>query len=234
MYYIISDIHGCQKEFRKALRNWDDEKETLVIMGDFIDRGPDSMGVIKDLMTLTRVYGERVVVLMGNHEEMLISWLKENEANQDFYYNTTHFATLISALGSESVIRVRPRDIAKKMNSLRAKEIEWISNLPLYFEREKFILVHAGVNFDKKDWREDSDYMLWARKEFFYSKTKAEKRVFFGHTPTHFIHDSNEIWISDDKMKVGIDGGVSMNGQLNALKIDEDGEIKEVFCFSKK
>lgn len=234
MYYIMSDIHGCHKEFRSALRKWDDRREILVIMGDFIDRGPDSIKMIKELMTLKKAYGDRVIVLMGNHEQMLVSWLSENEDCQDYYYSNTHLATLISALGSSRVVGVKPSKIAEYMFENYREHIEWMESLPLFYEAKKSIFVHAGVNFDLGDWREDSDYLLWARNEFIYSKTPHKKKVFFGHTRTNLIHSSDEIWISPNGKKVCIDGGVSNGGQLNALKVDEEGEIKDIYRIKSK
>lgn len=137
----MSDIHGSQREFRKALRSWDESKEKLVIMGDFIDRGPNSLGMIKDLMTLTRELEDKVFVLMGNHEEMFLSWLKESPENQNLYYSTTHLQTLISMLGSSSVIGVTPSEIAENINKKYKKEIDWMSNLDLYLEKNSFLFM---------------------------------------------------------------------------------------------
>lgn len=110
-----------------------------------------------------------------------------------------------------------------------------MDSLPLYMETENAIFVHAGINLNADDWRDETDKMLWIRNEFIYSTKIPEKRVFFGHTPTPFIHNDNnnfDIWVSSDNMKVGIDGAVSMGGQLNVLRIDENANIVEILTFT--
>lgn len=115
------------------------------------------------------------------------------------------------------------------------KELKFISELPLYFETKNAIFVHAGINLNVQDWKQDKRYMLWEKKEFVLNNKIPDKRVFFGHTPTNFIHkdkDNHNIWISSDEMKVGIDGRVSSGGQLNAIKVDNEGNIVDTAFFT--
>ena len=74
MRYAISDIHGCSKTFRRALDLIDLDKtdDELFLLGDYIDRGPDSLGVLQTIWRLEEE-GYRIKCLMGNHEEMYIN-----------------------------------------------------------------------------------------------------------------------------------------------------------------
>lgn len=240
-YYIMSDIHGCYDAFMNALSNWDKNKEHLVLMGDYIDRGPDSFKVIRTLMDLKEKYEDKVTILKGNHEDMLTSWLFSPKELLALYYNEHHNECLKSFLGVDRYKSLSRQGRADDMIYKFKEELHFMKNLDLYKETEHIIFVHAGLNL-KKDWRKDEDSLLWIREKFIYSSLTPEKRVFFGHTHTMTIHadvdennryNNSDIHISEDNMKVGIDGGVSMGGQLNCLKVNEKGEIIEKFIFKK-
>lgn len=236
MYYVMSDIHGCYNQLVQALNHWDSEKEHLIIIGDLIDRGPDSLKVVRELMKLRKDFPDNVTVLKGNHEEMLLAWLKDTPRELlESYYNTSHEETFKSFMGIEryrkSSRKQRPLDLLYN----NKEELNFMNSLPLFLEKENIIFVHAGIDLNAEDWREKTENMLWVRNEFIYAKKSPEKRIFFGHTPTSYIHndrEDNNVWISPDGMKVGIDGGVSMKGQLNALKVNEKGDIIETLIFN--
>lgn len=235
MFYVMSDIHGSYVQMEKALDKWNREDEHLIVMGDLIDRGPDSLQVVRKLMELKEKLPDNVTILKGNHEEMLISWLINTPRElMEHYYSEVHNETLRSFMGAKrykkSTRKQRPLDLLYN----NKRELEFMDSLPLYFETERAIFVHAGVNLNADNWRDETNDMMWIRNEFIYSSKFPEKRVFFGHTPTPFIHEDQDnfnIWISNDHMKVGIDGAVSMGGQLNVLRVDENANIKEALNF---
>lgn len=237
MFYVMSDIHGCHDAFIAALSHWDKKTETLIVMGDLIDRGSDSLKVIMTLDELKTRYPDRVVVLKGNHDASFTSWLLHTpEEELGRYYMPSHEATIRSFFGysQENVQKFKRATRKQRGQHIRylfKKELHFLAQLPNYHETENCIFVHAGINLRISDWRDDKLAMTEIRNPFIYSKKKAPKRVFFGHTPTGLIRDSEDdcsIWISEHGDKVGIDGGVSFaGGQLNALKVNEDGIILE-------
>lgn len=82
--YAMSDIHGCLDAFKASLStvDLDAEDSKLVLLGDYCDRGPDSLGVFELVMDLQKRYGDRVVALRGNHEEMFLEYIDEvNDPN---------------------------------------------------------------------------------------------------------------------------------------------------------
>lgn len=235
MYYIMSDIHGCYSQMEDALKQWDQEKEHLIIMGDLIDRGPDSLKVVEKLMELKNEFPDNITILKGNHEEMLLSWLNTPKELLAYYYNEAHSETLKSFMGEKRYKKSTRQQRALDLIYNNKKELRFMDSLQLYMETENIIFVHAGINLNVENWFEREQDLLWIRNDFIYSKKTPEKRVFFGHTPTALIHGGEhknfDIWISPDEMKVGIDGGVSMGGQLNALKVDTHGNIIEKLRF---
>ncbi|MGX1266621.1 serine/threonine protein phosphatase 1 [Rossellomorea marisflavi] len=243
MYFVMSDIHGCHNEMMTALVHWDKEKETLVILGDLIDRGPDSFKVIMTLDELKRQYPDRVVVLKGNHDESFTSWLLDTpEEDLAFYYMASHDETIRSFYGhdpgnTQKFKRDSRKQRGQHIRFLHMSYLHFLDRLPMFHETEHCIFVHAGINLSTKDWRTDERCMNEIRNPFICSKTCAPKRVFFGHTPTGLIRDDQtdcSVWISQHGDKVGIDGGCSMGGQLNVLRVDHDGSILQTFVIPAK
>lgn len=231
MYYVMSDIHGCYDQLIKALDHWDPKTEHLVLMGDLVDRGPDSLKVVRKAMELTKKYPDKVTVLKGNHEEMLLSWVLDVPVKEyGLYYNEAHSETLKSFLGEEFKKRSRGQRGEYLLSNFK-DELNFMRERPYFVETGNLVFVHAGIDYNAKDWREELTAMLWIRNEFLFSSKKIDKRVFFGHTPTQLIrgYEDNSVWESPCGTRVGIDGGVSMGGQLNALKVDNSGEIVEKF-----
>lgn len=233
MYYIMSDIHGCYDQMIKALEHWDSDKEHLIIMGDMIDRGPDSLKVVHKAMELTDKHPEKVTVLKGNHEQMLLEWVYSPEELLSFYYTEQHEATLKSFLGDDY------RKYTKAGRGLQLlkhfkKELQFLRRLELFEETENIVFVHAGLNLEAADWRDCHNDLIWIREKFIHSKKVPRKRVFFGHTPTSLIRneENNRFWESPCGMKIGIDGGVSMGGHLNSLKVNGEGGITAFFEIS--
>jgi serine/threonine protein phosphatase 1 len=243
MYFVMSDIHGCHAEMMAALSHWDKEKEVLVVLGDLIDRGPDSFKVIMTLDELKRRYPDRVVVLKGNHDESFTSWLLDTpEEDLAFYYMTTHDETIRSFYGrdpenAQKFKRDSRKQRGKHIRFLHKQYLHFLARLPMVYETDHCIFVHAGINLLLEDWRNDERCMNEIRNPFIYSKTKAPKRVFFGHTPTALIRDNQEdcsVWISPQDDKVGIDGGIAFGGQLNCLRVNDEGDITETIVIQKE
>lgn len=237
MYYVMSDIHGCYEEMNEVLEHWDRETETLVVLGDLIDRGPDSYKVVRGLMDLKRDYPEKVIVLSGNHDEMFVNWLVHTKlteiAEEDHHYLVQHRETLKSFYEEGNSAEMMQCTIPRQfeyMNENYAEELEFLAELPLFHETDKILFVHAGINLKISEWSLDTSAMRWIRNEFIYSKVVAPKRVFFGHTPTEVIRNEkqvSDVWISPEGDKVGIDGACVFGRELHALRVGEDGEILE-------
>lgn len=240
MYYVLSDIHGCNAELTTALNYWNPAKETLIVMGDLIDRGPDSLGVIRTLMQAEKDHPERVIVLAGNHDQMFLDWvLHTAPADLDFYYSPSlHDATIKSFVESDTAnehnpdgvdfTKMDPEIFGSFITRHFSEELAWLRRRDLFHETDHAIFVHAGINLDLPEWWHDTRSLTHIRSPFIYSNKIAEKRVFFGHTTTVNMHGCkkhNGIWKSEHGDKIGIDGGVSFGGQLNAVRVTESGHV---------
>lgn len=240
MYYVMSDLHGCHDAFMTALSYWNPEppqSETLVILGDLIDRGPDSLKVVQTVMKIKNQYPSQVIIVKGNHDEAFANWLMETPSDEyGYYYMPSFNETILSFFDHD---KKKYKKASRKQRGEHivykyAKEVRFLYNLPMYHETDHIIFVHGGINLKIKDWRDDTRCMNEIRNPFIYSSKTAPKTVFFGHTPTAIIRNDNaehpncDIWVSPQGDKIGIDGGLSMNGQLNAVKVDTFGNITNI------
>lgn len=242
MYFVLSDIHGCHAELVKALTHWNPAKETLIVMGDLVDRGPDSLNVIRELMKQKAAHPDRVIVLKGNHDLDWLDWaLHSDPKDMNFYYvESQHAATVKSFLNSDTARdanpenfpfdRAEPRAFGQFIRRHFHAELAFLNSGELFHEEDHCIFVHAGINLELENWWMDTRAMTSIRNKFIHSKRISDKRIFFGHTTTRNMHPgrgSDDIWMSNHGDKVGIDGGCSFGDQLNAVRVGKNGLVSE-------
>ena len=227
--FVLSDIHGHYEEFEQLLNNWN-KQDKLVILGDLIDRGPNSLRVIDKVMALKEIYGELVTFIKGNHEDMLLNYLKNPIEKYEHYYINGGKETMISFLAPLSSIHIESiEDEVNYVLSHYRHQLQFLSEAPLYQIIGTVLFTHAGFNsqFDTHEQTTEREF-IWIRKHYLTTNQTPFINV-FGHTPTKYIHDSNDIWVSDDKRYIAIDGGCYMSGQLNAVLLNQNGDILETY-----
>lgn len=221
--FIVGDIHGEYQLLEKLLKHWDQDKEQLIFLGDIADRGPDCK---KCLLTVQKLVNEKQAIwISGNHEDILLQWLNEPEENFEWYLRNGGQATMESLIYTGVLAEMSPSEMAATIKSNYPELIEMIQNLPLYYETDYCICVHAGLNFALEDWRETSrrDF-LWIRDPFHQGKNTLDKYIIFGHTPVQSLHNhlfDTHFWYADKK--ICIDGGAVYNGALHGLVISPEG-----------
>lgn len=227
--FVISDIHGHYDEFEQLLNNWN-KQDKLVLLGDLIDRGPNSLLVIEKVMALKELYGELVTFIKGNHEDMLLNYLHNPIEKQEHYYKNGGKETMQNFLAPLSSLQVDSNeDEVNYVLSHYHHQLQFLSEAPLYKIIGDVLFTHAGFNsqFDTLEQTSERDF-IWIRKHYLMTNQTSFVNV-FGHTPTKYIHASNDIWISDDKRYIAIDGGCYMSGQLNAVLLSQNGDILETY-----
>lgn len=217
---VIGDTHGCYEELKMLLSDlekggaYNKDTDKLIFLGDYIDRGKDSRLVIKLIRDLQKD-NDNVIALMGNHEDMLLEYYKG--LNESWIWNG-HNATLKSY---------------KNFQKQFEDDMKWMESLPLYYEDEHFIYVHAGIDVNKPMEEQDKKTLLWIRGEFIYSEKMYDKKIIFGHTPTMYLFELSEyIPVHTFTGNIDIDTGCVYNGKLTALVI-ENGEVKEFYQVDK-
>ena len=130
--FVVGDIHGCFVTLREMVENelQVSKQDKMILLGDYIDRGGQSKFVLDYLMGLIRE-GYDVLPLMGNHEDMLLNALRNEDALWLWLYNG----------GTETL---RSFQIHSPMELERAYT-EFLKRLPIYYQLGDFYLVHAGL-----------------------------------------------------------------------------------------
>ena len=202
--FVIGDIHGQLGMLEKLMSKipWRPDKDVLIFLGDYVDRGPESRGVVDYILSLTRHYS-RIGCILGNHEKMFLDYLAG--AHEELYLANGGLPTLksygcdkssVSTLGSLEI----PSDHKAFYNSLK-----------LYFEVEGYYLVHAGFRPGIPIQRQSEIDMIWIREPFISSSYDFGKKVVFGHTP--FL----EPFVK--KNKIGLDTGAAYGRRLCCLEL---------------
>lgn len=168
--FAIGDIHGCSQTFRKLISEGirPTKQDHIYCIGDYIDRGPDSKGVIDFILQL-RHEGYHIHTLRGNHEQMMLESKGDRQARLDWYIN-----------GGDKTLKSFGVSYFEEMDPLYQ---EFFRRTRYCFQTPDFILVHAGLNFNRKDPYEDRDAMLWIRDFKFDSKRIGGRTIIHGHTP---------------------------------------------------
>jgi serine/threonine protein phosphatase 1 len=199
--FAIGDIHGCFDKLVALMDiiDVDLEKDTLVFIGDYIDRGPQSKEVVDYLMDLSGQAG-KVVFLKGNHELMLEEYL--NGTNQFGFLANGGLATLDSYSNGGS---------PDENNPIPTTHLDFFRDLRMYYETDQYIFVHAGLKENVPLEEQNEWDMLWIREEFIYSDFDFGKRVIFGHTPFQkpIVLDN----------KIGIDTGAVYGNKLTCVEL---------------
>lgn len=253
MRYAISDIHGCLKSFNSLLEKINfTKKDTLFILGDMIDRGSDSAGVIQRILDL-KAEEFKIQCIMGNHEFMML----ESSGIHNFTYSSSYEAQTLwfknGGIAFLNSYEIERKDYNIFWECIPSSHREFLSSLPYHIELDDFILVHAGLKFknDSSDrmmelmyklstieitnpLEQTSDYdKVWIRNFVVDPEKMNGKTLVTGHTPLPLF---DSIWPirdeSDDKKHIMIDGGCWYTshkeqgfGNLVALCLDD----KELF-----
>lgn len=217
--FVVGDIHGMHEELENILRFWEPSRQQLVFIGDYTDRGYANDKALAKVMELNREYG--AICIRGNHEDMLLNYLKSPSNYFNHYVLNGGAITLAQLLQvpESEIIKSECRKIARQVKHLHPDLLNWLSQLPYYYEFGNFICCHAGVDLSLADWEETSDYdFLWLRDRFHKAENITKRQIIFGHTPTMVLHqdyNNSTVWRHD--MKWGIDGGCVYGGQLHGL-----------------
>ena len=166
----IGDIHGCLQQLDALLQSIPlTPDDHLILLGDLIDRGPDSAGVITRILKLSKTH--HVTTILGNHEQMMLAARDSRDQHTDWIRNGGD-ATLRSYAGIRATLRDVPADHWQFLEQ----------NLVDYLETDTHIFVHANA-YPDLPMQEQPDYMLrWERFDKI-APHQSGKTIICGHTP---------------------------------------------------
>ncbi len=201
--FVIGDIHGCFGQLcalmDKIPINF--SRDQLIFIGDYIDRGSDSIEVVDYLIDLKKQL-PGTLFLKGNHEDMLENYLDGSD----------RFTYLLNG-GQRTLDAYLNHPNNPEGYPVPSAHLQFFNSLHLYYQTDDYIFVHAGLR--KKVPLESQKKMdlLWIRDEFIYSDFDFGKRVIFGHTPfKEPLMQTN---------KIGIDTGAVYGNRLTCVQLPE-------------
>ncbi len=204
--YAVGDIHGCLDRLEMLLDEVqpDLEKDVLLFVGDYIDRGPDSRGVVDYVLKLQQKYPqEHVVCLKGNHEAMFLNFLEGRE--RELFLFNGGLGTLRDYWGDNW-------DSIKEL-LLPPEHESFYQELRAYYETPDYIFVHGGLKPGVPLPEQQEEDLLWIRGEFITSMEDFGRLVVFGHTPF-----KRPLVMPN---KIGIDTGAVYGNYLTCLKLPQ-------------
>ena len=226
---VISDIHANLPYFLGLLKKIQFSDDDLLILdGDFLEKGPDSLGTLHLIMELAE--RGNVFPILGNCDEWPVVFRrgKNGDAYMQHYLRKRRYGIIyemLSAMGIDPVGTENLSEIYPKMVRQYSSEWAFLASLPHAIETENYIFVHAGLN-GSVPLEENSSDELVSRDAFLREGQYFSKWVITGHWPVVLYHENivcaNPI-IDEEHHTVAIDGGCVLkdDGQLNAFMISD-------------
>jgi serine/threonine protein phosphatase 1 len=217
--YAIGDIHGCldalldlEKQIHTDAEQFDGPK-LMVLLGDYVDRGPKSSGVLRHLLGIPEGDFTRIA-LAGNHESMMLSALEGTDIGHWLSLGGTE--TLRSyGIDHEQFARARARKRREILSShIPNDHLNFLRELPLSLQVLQTVFVHAGIRRHIPMDEQDARDLLWMRHDLTVAEPDDGLLVVHGHTPVE------EVQIFPGR--IAIDTGAFATGRLTAIRLTAD------------
>lgn len=218
--YAIGDIHGQLDLLLKAQSHVEADRARegtreapLVVVGDLVDRGPDSKGVIDHLLAETES-DRRVVVLKGNHDALFADYLAEDPSRwrqSPFLTGNMGGAETLRSYGVDPTGRPRAVHAAARA-AIPEAHVAFLERLSLFHAVEECFLVHAGIRPGVPLEAQAARDLLWIRDSFLGDTRDHGALIVHGHTPVSRVeHHGN---------RLAIDTGAAWGGEVSAVAIE--------------
>lgn len=235
--FIIGDIHGELAHLEALLKKMPavTAEDTIVLLGDYLDRGPDSLGVLRTVQHMDRALRCHVVPLRGNHED---AWLRVVDRGWPEFLLPKPNGCLAAMRSFVGGPRPTPGELPsaedwklmERGSFFSAEDVEWLRSLPYWYEDEHGIYVHAGLmqrasRFLHPSETDPMGALLWTRSKTFFTDYRG-KRVVVGHTKTTTLppelssytpEDPDDLWAGP--CVTALDTGAGSGGFLTALEL---------------
>jgi len=213
--YAIGDVHGCLDLLQRIWRLIESDiagsnlRIKVVLLGDYIDRGPDSRGVV-DFLLSARLPNSEIIYLRGNHDQSLLDFI----ADPSYYRLWRAFgaAATLASYGVAPPHFDREADYARARTELLRKcpsdHISFFEHLRPYYMIGDCLFVHAGIRPGIALRRQNHHDLLWIRDQFLNSEQMFDKLIIHGHSPS--------IRPVRRRNRIGLDTGAYATGCLTA------------------
>lgn len=210
--WVIPDIHGCSRTLRALIEEQvrPSRSDEMYFLGDYIDRGPDSRGVIDFIMQLQEDE-HSVRLLKGNHEDFLFRLYHGQKVHKKYF--GIPFRNMLKA----DWLRHGGRETLKSfgvnnVHDIPEKYIDWIGRLEMFVQLDEMVLVHAGFNFTEEDPFRDTHAMLWIKDYRIEPGKIGGRRIVHGHVPVslEFINLTTK---NESYPFIDLDNGIYLAGR---------------------
>ena len=223
-YYVVGDIHGRLDLFDAMIKAIEDDDSSrpdaeshVILLGDLVDRGPDSAGVVKRTRKWQRKRNVRV--LAGNHEEMMLGAFDRPEVLRHFLKHGGRETVLSYGLSKKQFNAMNLDELFKLMPKLIPQsERDYIASFEEMIVAGDYLFVHAGIDPKLPLEEQKRKDLLWIRDRFLKYEGPLDKVVVHGHTIFERVMDCGN--------RIGIDTGAFRSGVLTALVLE--GEQRRV------
>ena len=219
--YAIGDVHGRLDLLQVLMQRMEGDVQSrgecptrVILLGDLIDRGQYS----RQLLELAqRSDSDRVTILLGNHEDLLLQSAYGNAAAQRAWLQQGGDATLRSfGLDSGVLGAVSADEMADALcEAIGDRMLAWLDSLPLWFKSGDYFFCHAGIRPGVPLHRQRRQDLLWIRKKFLSSKQYHGAVIVHGHSETdQLVLDRNHINVDTGAYRTGVLSAVGLQGTL--------------------
>jgi serine/threonine protein phosphatase 1 len=224
LVYAVGDIHGRYDLLKSALAQIAADAATqaqgrtpmLVLLGDYVDRGPDSAKVLQAMVWLQRRGEFDLHLLKGNHEQGLLAFLEEPDGGEPWLgyggaETLASYGVAAPALGADVQSLRRARDAL--IDQMPVSHLQLLGELELMALVGDYAFVHAGVRPDRPLASQTEHELLWIRRGFVDAPGPFERVIVHGHT-----------WLSEQPQvlehRIGLDTGAYATGVLTVARLD--------------
>jgi serine/threonine protein phosphatase 1 len=219
-YYAVGDIHGRLDLFDAMIAAIEGEMAAapgldhrIILLGDLVDRGPDSAGVVARARTWQQTRNVRI--LAGNHEEMFLAAFEKPEALRHFLKYGGRETVLSYGMSPRELFDLPLEDIfARLPQYVSQQERDYIAAFETMIRAGDYVFVHAGIDPSRPLGEQKRSDLLWIRERFLNHEGPLEKVVVHGHTIFDHVMDCGN--------RIGIDTGAFRSGVLTALVLEGD------------
>ena len=203
----IGDIHGEWDMFMSLYEqlDFDPERDLLIFLGDYIDRGPGSMKVLEWMQS--HQGQKNIIMLRGNHEQMMIDFY-ESEGEEDIWLSN----------GGD----ITERALRKQGREKTSICLSFAQSLPLSHRLKisgrDYFFCHAGVNPGRPLDQQEPDDLLWIREEFF-DHYQGQEIIVAGHTPTSYVDWGRTTPLIEDNMILLDTGSYMEDGHISCVDL---------------
>jgi serine/threonine protein phosphatase 1 len=219
-WYAIGDIHGRLDLYEAMIGAIEAEiaaapalDHRVVLLGDLVDRGPDSAGVVRRTQVWQQTRNVRV--LAGNHEEMFLAAFDKPEALRHFLKHGGRETVLSYGLSSKQLATLELESLFARLPQFIPQDVrDYIAGFETMIRAGDYVFVHAGIDPDRPLGDQKRSDLLWIRERFLTHEGPLEKVVVHGHTIFAQVMDCGN--------RIGIDTGAFRSGVLTALVLEGD------------